>query len=114
MEGFNPSLGAFVCSIGVTNVISAFAAEALQRAECPPAELAVVGAAFQVAIVLGGVLVGGYVDETRTFKRTTLVCLMVATACVTSLGRAEGFDQHFPNYVVVGVLYCWRVHRSGT
>ena len=84
VEGFNPSLGAFVCSIGVTNVISAFAAEALQRAECPPAELAVVGAAFQVAIVLGGVLVGGYVDETRTFKRTTLVCLMVATACVAS------------------------------
>ena len=104
VEGFNPSLGAFVCSIGVTNVISAFAAEALQRAECPPAELAVVGAAFQVAIVLGGVLVGGFVDETRTFKRTTLVCLMVATACVTSLGLAEGFDQHFPNYVVVGVL----------
>ena len=43
-------------------------------------------------------------DETRTFKRTTLVCLMVATACVTSLGLAEGFDQHFPNFVVVGVL----------
>lgn len=104
VEGFNPSLGAFVCSIGVTNVISAFAAEALQRAECPPTQLAVVGAAFQVAIVVGGVLVGGYVDETRTFKRTTLVCLLVATACVGSLGLAEGFDQHFPNYVVITVL----------
>mmetsp|Transcript_28980 Transcript_28980/g.87286 ORF Transcript_28980/g.87286 Transcript_28980/m.87286 type:complete len:309 (-) Transcript_28980:46-972(-) len=104
IEGFNPSLAAFVCSIGVTNVISAFAAEALQRAECPPAELAAVGAAFQVAIVVGGVVIGAFVDETRTFKRTTLVCLAVALSCVVSLGLAEGVDQHFPNYVVVGVL----------
>ena len=88
----------------MTNVVSAFAGESLSRADCPSSELVAVGAAFQVAIVAGGILLGAYVDETRTFKRTTLVCLATALSCVLSLGVAEGYDQDLPNYAVVGLL----------
>ena len=104
VDGFLATNAAFVASIGVTNVVSAFAGESLRRADCPASELILVGAAFQMAIVVGGVVLGAYVDESRTFKRTTLLCLVTALSCIFTLGVAEGYDVDLPNVLVVAVL----------
>lgn len=101
--GFVAALAAFVASIGVTNVVSAFAGDALQRADCP-APISAVGAAFQVAIVLGGVALGALVDRTRAYKTATLACLATALGLVVVLGIACGYDSNMPARVVVAVI----------
>jgi len=101
---FAAPLAAFVASIGVTNVVSAFAGDALDRAACAGAGVATVGAAFQVAIVLGGIVLGGFVDKTRTYKPVTLACLAFSLGTLALLGVAEGYDVNLPSPVVVAAI----------
>mmetsp|Transcript_2336 Transcript_2336/g.7170 ORF Transcript_2336/g.7170 Transcript_2336/m.7170 type:complete len:321 (+) Transcript_2336:1-963(+) len=104
--GFLAALAAFVASICVTNLVSAFAGDELERAGCgEAARVALVGAAFQVAIVLGGVVLGAVVDKTRAYKPVTLACLALALGLLGLLGVAEGFDASLPpDLVVASVL----------
>ena len=77
--GFRVPLCGFVASIGVTNIISTFTDSSLRRAGfLDPTGIELSGAAFQLAIVLGGIFVGGYVDRTKRFKRTTMLCLNIS------------------------------------
>lgn len=102
-KGFLAPLAAFVTSIAVTNVLSAFAHDYLDRAGAR-VDLALVGAAFQVAIVLGGIVLGAFVDSTHTYKSTTLACLGVAIALLLVLAVACGYDAHLPAGVVVSAI----------
>lgn len=102
-KGFLAPLAAFVTSIAVTNVLSAFAHEYLDRAGAR-VDLALVGAAFQVAIVLGGIVLGAFVDSTHTYKSTTLACLGIAIALLLVLAVACGYDAHLPAGVVVSAI----------
>jgi hypothetical protein len=53
-------LAAFVTSIGVTNVVSAFTETTLHRAGMmDQLTVDLCGAGFQLSIVLGGIVVGG-------------------------------------------------------
>jgi len=104
--GFLAPLAAFVASIGVTNVVSAFTSETMHRAGFTR-ELVVdeIGAGFQVAIMVGGILLGGYVDKTKQFKAATLACFLVTISTLGMLGIAEGYDINMPQWVVVaGIL----------
>jgi hypothetical protein len=57
---FLPPLVAFVASIGVTNVVSAFTETTLHRAGMgDQLTVDLCGAGFQLSIVLGGIVVGG-------------------------------------------------------
>ncbi|KAJ8600698.1 hypothetical protein CTAYLR_008321 [Chrysophaeum taylorii] len=103
-DNFLAALAAFVASIGVTNVVSAFAGDALDRAGCGSAHVASIGAAFQVAIVLGGVGLGAYVDKTKSYKDTTLACLGTALGLVALLGVACGYDRQLPATLVVTAI----------
>lgn len=98
--GFNAALVAFVASICVTNLVSAFAEDALDRAGCP-SSVAAVGASFQLAIVLGGIALGALVDKTRAYKSVTLLCLGTAFSLLCLLGVAQGYDATLPPVVVV-------------
>lgn len=98
--GFVPALVAFVGSICVTNLVSAFAGDELERAGCGEA-IAGVGAAFQVAIVLGGIGLGTLVDKTRAYKSVTLACVTTALALLAILGVAQGYDAQLPPRLVV-------------
>ncbi|KAJ8602288.1 hypothetical protein CTAYLR_007859 [Chrysophaeum taylorii] len=102
-KGFSAPLAAFVASIAVTNVLSAFAGDYLDRAGAR-VSLATVGATFQVAIVLGGVVLGSVVDSTHAYKATTLACLGVAVFLLLVLGVACGYDAQLPAGVVVSVI----------
>lgn len=105
IPGFFAALVAFVASICVTNLVSAFAGDALERAGCGEAgRVAVVGAAFQVAIVLGGIVIGAFVDKTRAYKPVTLACLAAAISMIALLGIAEGYDAQMPPGLVVAAI----------
>ena len=103
--GFLMPLAAFVTSIGVTNVVSAFTESTLHRAGFfDQTGIDLTGAGFQVAIVVGGIFVGGYVDKTKQFKEVTLACLSATLGLLVLLGLAFGFDLDMPHYVVVMAL----------
>jgi len=60
MPRFMHPLAAFVTSIGVTNVVSAFTETTLHRAGMmDQLTVDLCGAGFQLSIVLGGIVVGG-------------------------------------------------------
>jgi len=103
--GFLQPLAAFVASIGVTNVFSAFTEDGLTRAGILSSDTVVgVGAGFQLAIVFGGIALGGYVDRTKLYKNATMACLFVTLTVLIVLGVAEGYMIDLPNYVVVGAV----------
>ena len=103
--GFLAPTAAFVGSIGVTNAVSAFTSDFMHRAgflrETVIDEL---GASFQVAVMAGGILLGGYVDRTKEFKSVTLGCFAVTLAALAFLGVGEGYDLNLPQWGVVGGL----------
>jgi len=103
--GFLAPLAAFVTSIGVTNVVSAFTETTLHRAGLrDQTTVDLCGAGFQLAIVLGGIVVGGYVDRTKEFKEVTLACLSATLGLLILLGLAFGFDLNMPHVVVIAAL----------
>ena len=92
-------------SIAVTNVVSAFTETTMHRAGMVDQfQIDLCGAGFQLAIVVGGIVVGGYVDRTKEFKEVTLACLSATLGLVVLLGVAAGFDLNLPHWVVVAAL----------
>eukprot|EP00435_Cladocopium_sp_Y103_P056463 s344_g19.t1 len=85
--GFIPPLLAFVTSIAVTNVVGAFMDLKLQRAGfSDQMEVDLAGAGFEVAIVIGGIILGGLVDRNKQYKSVTLWCLAATLVGVLALG----------------------------
>jgi len=85
--GFTRSLVAFICSITVTNIVGAFIDQIMARGGIVKKfHVALAGAAFEVAIVVGGVIIGGYVDRTKKYKRVTLICLSLSVIMLIPLG----------------------------
>jgi len=104
-RGFLLALAAFVASIGTTNVVSTFTASELANAGFPsgfPTDLA--GAAFQAAIVVGGIGLGRYVDETKQFKTVLLRCLIASIGLLAGLGILEGRDINLGAFPVLTFL----------
>ena len=106
--GFVPPLVAFVTSIGVSNVVSAFFDETLiQEGITDVAEIDLSGAGFQAAIVLGGILIGGYVDRTKRFKGVTQACLAATLfLLLVPLSPASGVPPAIvlPSLLALGAL----------
>lgn len=85
--GFVPPLLAFVTSIAVTNVVGAFMDLKLQRVGfSDQMEVDLAGAGFEVAIVIGGIILGGLVDRNKQYKSVTLWCLAATLVGVLLLG----------------------------
>lgn len=85
--GFLPPLAAFVTSIAVTNVVGAFMDLKLQRAGFnDQMEVDMAGAGFEVAIVIGGIILGGLVDRNKEYKSVTLWCIAATLVGVLLLG----------------------------
>jgi hypothetical protein len=104
-RGFAAPTLAFVGSIGVTNAVSAFTSETMHRAGfMRETVIDGLGAGFQVAVMVGGIVLGGYVDRSKEFKRVTLGCFAVTLAALGFLGIAEGYDLNLPQWAVVGGL----------
>jgi hypothetical protein len=104
--GFTRPLVAFICSISITNVIGAFIDKILSRVGISnKLHVAFAGAGFEFTIVLGGIILGGYVDRTKQYKRVTLICLALSAICLIPLGwTAHAFGAAPPLLVVIALL----------
>ena len=99
--GFLAPLVAFVASIGISNVVSAFVEGELLGAGFVNQEtIDLAGAGFQAAIVAGGIFLGGYVDRTKDYKQVTLTCLAGSLLLLIALG----YDGAVPKPLVLAAL----------
>jgi len=89
--GFSKALAAFICSISITNVVGAFIDEFMKRGGVTSQlQIDLAGAGFELAILLGGIVIGNIVDRTKAYKQATLACLAVTAASLLPLGVSSG------------------------
>ncbi|GMI01740.1 hypothetical protein TrVE_jg7188 [Triparma verrucosa] len=104
-KSFYPPLIAFVTSITLTNIVGAFIDEVMVRGGIEDQmSINLAGAGFELAILLGGIFIGGYVDKTKAFKRSTLVCLGVSFFLLFPLGLTEHAIGKEPALVLVSLF----------
>lgn len=102
--GFSRPLMAFICSIAITNVVGAFIDEVLERGGMTNHwHMALAGVGFEMAILFGGVVLGGYVDRTKAYKTVTLWCLGCSMLFVLPLGLTEHALGKEPVLLVVSL-----------
>lgn len=104
-SGFKQALVAFICSISITNVIGAFIDEIMERGGIvEQLSIDLAGAGFEVAILLGGILIGGYVDRSKQYKNVTLACLAVTAIMVIPLGLTDHQIGKEPLLLILSLL----------
>jgi len=104
-RGFSQALAAFVCSISITNIVGAFIEEVLERGGITTQfQIDLAGAGFELAILVGGILIGGYVDKTKEYKKVTLWCLIATCMLVIPLGLTEHAIGKEPLLLILSLL----------
>ncbi|KAL7506981.1 hypothetical protein ACHAXN_008004 [Cyclotella atomus] len=105
IPGFSIPLAAFICSISITNIVGTFIDEVLERGGITD-QLGVdlAGAGFELAILLGGIIIGGYVDKTKQYKSVTLACLVATMLFVIPLGLTDHMLGNEPVLLVLALL----------
>jgi FLVCR family MFS transporter 7 len=102
--GFRLPLLGFVAAVGVANVISTFMDPILRRVGFADAgAIGIAGALFQVAMVAGGIAIGGLVDRNKQYKRASQACFLVATSLLAALAYFT-LDPQAPVALVVLLL----------
>ena len=103
--GFSIPLAAFICSISITNVVGTFIDDVMELGGVTD-QLGVdlAGAGFELAILVGGIIIGGYVDRTKQYKPVTLACLLATMLFVLPLGLTDHMIGNQPLLLVVGLL----------
>mmetsp|Transcript_942 Transcript_942/g.1354 ORF Transcript_942/g.1354 Transcript_942/m.1354 type:complete len:605 (+) Transcript_942:152-1966(+) len=103
--GFIFPLLAFVCSISITNIVGAFIDEVMTRGGITDQfQIDLAGAGFELAILLGGIVIGGYVDKTKEYKKVTLACIAATAALVIPLGLTEHAVGQEPLLLLLALL----------
>lgn len=104
-KDFYPPLAAFVASITITNIVGAFIDEVMERGGITEQlQINLAGAGFELAILVGGIVIGGYVDKTKAFKRSTLVTLAISFFLLYPLGLTEHAIGKEPGLVLVSLF----------
>jgi FLVCR family feline leukemia virus subgroup C receptor-related protein len=62
------------------------------------------GAGFELAIVAGGIILGGYVDRTKQYKKVTMVCLAATAFLLLPLGLTDHALGREPLLMVAALL----------
>ena len=62
------------------------------------------GAGFELAIVAGGIILGGYVDKTKEYKKVTMYCLAATALLVLPLGLTDHYLGREPLLLVLALL----------
>eukprot|EP00526_Cylindrotheca_closterium_P018958 CAMPEP_0113638334 /NCGR_PEP_ID=MMETSP0017_2-20120614/20075_1 /TAXON_ID=2856 /ORGANISM="Cylindrotheca closterium" /LENGTH=543 /DNA_ID=CAMNT_0000549423 /DNA_START=88 /DNA_END=1719 /DNA_ORIENTATION=- /assembly_acc=CAM_ASM_000147 len=104
-RGFTNALAAFICSISITNVVGAFIDDVMTRGGVTGQfQIDLAGAGFELAIVLGGIVLGGYVDRTKDYKIVTMGCLAATAFFVLPLGLTDHALGREPLLMVAALL----------
>jgi len=103
--GFARPLAAFICSIAITNIVGAFIDEVMARGGITKrSSVALAGSGFEMAILLGGIILGGHVDKTKAYKKVTLLCIALSIVFVIPLGLTEHALGKEPALIVISLL----------
>jgi len=103
--GFTRPLVAFICSIAITNVVGAFIDEVMERGGVTDRRaVAWAGAGFECAIVLGGIILGQYVDRTKEYKKVTLACIALSMIFILPLGLTEHQFGQEPVILIISLF----------
>ncbi|KAI2504937.1 major facilitator superfamily-like protein [Fragilaria crotonensis] len=103
--GFTRPLAAFVCSITITNVVGAFIDDVMKRGGIMEQfQIDLAGAGFEIAILLGGIVIGGYVDRTKEYKMVTMACIASTAALLIPLGLTEHRIGNEPILLILALL----------
>ncbi|KAL3774638.1 hypothetical protein ACHAW5_008561 [Stephanodiscus triporus] len=104
-RGFRVPLAAFICSISITNIVGTFIDEVMERGGITDQlGIDLAGAGFELAILLGGIFIGGYVDETKKYKPVTMACLLATMFFVVPLGLTDHMLGNEPVLLVAALL----------
>jgi len=104
-KGFSRALAAFICSISITNVVGAFIDDVMERGGVTGQfQIDLAGAGFELAIVAGGIILGGYVDKTKEYKKVTMFCLAGTALLVLPLGLTDHYLGREPLLLVLALL----------
>jgi FLVCR family feline leukemia virus subgroup C receptor-related protein len=85
--------------------VGAFVAEVLTRGGVTDRlSVDLAGAGFEVAILVGGIILGGYVDRTKEYKKVTLACLASTAFMCIPLGLTDHALGNEPLLLVAALL----------
>ena len=103
--GFLKPLSAFIMSISITNIVGAFIDEVMERGGVTE-QLSIdfAGAGFELAILLGGIIIGGYVDKTKEYKSVTLSCILASIFLLIPLGLTDHAIGQEPALMILALL----------
>ena len=62
------------------------------------------GAGFEFAILLGGIIIGGYVDRSKEYKSVTLACLIATAVTLVPLGLTDHALGKEPILLILALL----------
>ena len=62
------------------------------------------GAGFEAAILIGGIILGGYVDRTKEYKKVTLACLATTAFMCIPLGLTDHSLGNEPLLLIAALL----------
>ena len=103
--GFTKPLAAFIFSIAITNVVGAFIDDVMERGGVTDRHaIAWAGCGFEMAIVIGGIVLGKYVDRTKEYKRVTLACIAISLLLLLPLGMTEHKIGKEPTLLIISLL----------
>ncbi len=104
-KGFSIPLAAFICSISITNIVGTFIDEVMERGGVTDQlGIDLAGAGFELAILLGGIFIGGYVDKTKQYKPMTLACLLATMFFVIPLGLTDHMIGNEPVLLIAALF----------
>jgi len=103
--GFIFPLSAFIMSIAITNIVGAFIDEVMKRGGITDQlGIDMAGAGFEVGILVGGVIIGGFVDKTKKYKEVTQACIIATIIFLIPLGLTEHAIGKEPVLLVLALL----------
>mmetsp|Transcript_19920 Transcript_19920/g.22584 ORF Transcript_19920/g.22584 Transcript_19920/m.22584 type:complete len:600 (-) Transcript_19920:72-1871(-) len=103
--GFLKPLSAFIMSISITNIVGAFIDEVMERGGITEQfSIDLAGAGFEFGILFGGIIIGGYVDKTKQYKKVTLACILASIFLLIPLGLTEHAIGKEPFLLVLALL----------
>lgn len=104
-RGFTNALAAFICSISITNIVGAFIDEIMHRGGVTnQLNIDLAGAGFEFAILIGGIVIGGFVDKTKEYKKVTMACLAVTAVLCIPLGLTDHMLGQEPILLVLALF----------